>query len=508
MERTCAPQSPYSQQCCSPQGSPQWTLPTPLSPQFSPLAGGLSQCSSPARYGASGSHASGGLGGSACSPCSANAPKKKSAAYEEVLLSKAEMQAAMCSPQHTTHLVLIIHGIGPQGENGIAQHLKLLTETRDDVLRENFPGLLQTGTTTVEFRSFDRHAAFWKHHQKLQCLLWDLSPLGRPGDQPRVEDQVRYVHNKYAMDVITYVNPCTKVDVLRCAIRSLNAAYHSFVAERRPQGRLLVSLVGHSLGGNLAYDILAYHGRELAFPAHCLFMMGTQVGFLLAARGHGLGSLPCGFPLQGASGPPCNNIFNVFHPHDPIAYRIEPFFSAELARCEPAQLPSWKTLGHRYRHEAFAQVATGAHMVVGSAGKSAVKMMARMLPSRSRSHGGREANPPATPGPTRRDFVVQADVQEKLHPYMALGNAHSMIWTSRDTMLFMISQLIRASLVKAVPAAYSVGSISSSWNMSPMAASCCSSPSPVVPLATESLTVAENEGDGNGGVPQDASVLV
>lgn len=34
--------------------------------------------------------------------------------------------------------------------------------------------------------------------------------------------------------------------------------------------------------------------------------------------------------------PTCSSFFNVFHPYDPVAYRIEPLLDADLFKKEPA----------------------------------------------------------------------------------------------------------------------------------------------------------------------------
>lgn len=40
--------------------------------------------------------------------------------------------------------------------------------------------------------------------------------------------------------------------------------------------------------------------------------------------------------------PTCANVFNIFHPSDPIAYRIEPLIDPNLAQQEPALVPHYR----------------------------------------------------------------------------------------------------------------------------------------------------------------------
>jgi len=52
-----------------------------------------------------------------------------------------------------------------------------------------------------------------------------------------------------------------------------------------------------------------------------------------------LDTLNSGIP---ASRPKCSQIFNIFHPTDPISYRIEPFISPAMAALKPQPLPYTK----------------------------------------------------------------------------------------------------------------------------------------------------------------------
>jgi hypothetical protein len=51
--------------------------------------------------------------------------------------------------------------------------------------------------------------------------------------------------------------------------------------------------------------------------------------------------------------PTCPRFFNIFHPYDPVAYRIESLVNPELAELRPFLIPHHKGIkchAYRYRH--------------------------------------------------------------------------------------------------------------------------------------------------------------
>ncbi|KAG6465410.1 hypothetical protein O3G_MSEX015135, partial [Manduca sexta] len=40
--------------------------------------------------------------------------------------------------------------------------------------------------------------------------------------------------------------------------------------------------------------------------------------------------------------PTCDNFFNIFHPYDPIAYRIEPLINPRMRDVKPSLIPHHK----------------------------------------------------------------------------------------------------------------------------------------------------------------------
>jgi len=88
-------------------------------------------------------------------------------------------------------------------------------------------------------------------------------------------------------------------------------------------------LIGHSLGGIALFDLL--RGGRLSFQARSLFTLGSPIGLLLDATED---SSPSALAFPGGT-----RLFNVFHPLDPVAYRVEPLLAPELGRKPAAKVP-------------------------------------------------------------------------------------------------------------------------------------------------------------------------
>ncbi|KAJ3065779.1 hypothetical protein HDU98_010838, partial [Podochytrium sp. JEL0797] len=87
--------------------------------------------------------------------------------------------------------------------------------------------------------------------------------------------------------------------------------------------------------------------KPLHFEVDKFFGVGSPVGLFLLLKGNklvGRSMLPdCGEggiveEGQHVSSPACNAVYNVFHPHDPVAYRFEPIAAKSMAKEKPVQI--------------------------------------------------------------------------------------------------------------------------------------------------------------------------
>jgi DDHD domain len=70
--------------------------------------------------------------------------------------------------------------------------------------------------------------------------------------------------------------------------------------------------------------------------------VGSPVGLFLLLRGCRLRA-PGSEPVSShTSAPVVNNLYNIYHPFDPVAHRLEPLIRPGLASWKPAQIPFTK----------------------------------------------------------------------------------------------------------------------------------------------------------------------
>ncbi|KAJ3014793.1 UNVERIFIED_CONTAM: hypothetical protein HDU68_000127 [Siphonaria sp. JEL0065] len=205
---------------------------------------------------------------------------------------------------------------------------------------------------------------------------------------------IRYLVSDIVLDVLLYMTPKYRQEMVNHVVDEMNRIYDSYI-QRNPHFNGRVSLYGHSLGSLLAFDILCnqtYQENEplpqmsfqpprmqsemdlsdvinrmasneksekrlnglmeradiqyktLNFKVDKFFAVGSPVGLFLLLKGDKLvgrpHNRPAGVPAfdSGISSPACNAVYNIFHPHDPVAYRFEPLAAKSLGKEKPVPI--------------------------------------------------------------------------------------------------------------------------------------------------------------------------
>uniref|UniRef100_A0A673CLN2 Phospholipase DDHD1-like n=1 Tax=Sphaeramia orbicularis TaxID=375764 RepID=A0A673CLN2_9TELE len=284
-------------------------------------------------------------------------------------------------PPQTTHIVFVVHGIGQKMDQG-----RIIKNT----------GMLREGVRKMEEKHFPKHN---DEHVEFLPVEW-RSKLALDGDtvDSITPDKVRGLRdllNSSAMDIMYYNSPLYRDEITKGLTQELNRLYSLFCS-RNPDfeergGK--VSIVSHSLGCVITYDIItgwdpvrfclqehraveeeldlqwmSYEERHLLeqlrftrnrmrelenqlitleasrpsappalkFKVENFFCMGSPLAVFLALRGIRPGSschqdhiLPTSI---------CSRLFNVFHPTDPVAYRLEPLILKHYSNIAPVQI--------------------------------------------------------------------------------------------------------------------------------------------------------------------------
>lgn len=284
-------------------------------------------------------------------------------------------------PPQTTHIVFVVHGIGQKMDQG-----RIIKNT----------AMLREGVRKMEEKHFPEHTV---EHVEFLPVEW-RSKLTLDGDtvETITPDKVRGLRdllNSSAMDIMYYNSPLYRDEITKGLTQELNRLYALFCA-RNPDfeergGK--VSIVSHSLGCVITYDIMtgwdpvrfclqetrtmeeeldqrwmSYEERNLLeqlritrkrlrdletqlitleasrpsarpalkFKIENFFCMGSPLAVFLALRGIRPGTSGHQDHILATS--ICSRLFNVFHPTDPVAYRLEPLILKHYSNIAPVQI--------------------------------------------------------------------------------------------------------------------------------------------------------------------------
>ncbi|KAK5903964.1 hypothetical protein CgunFtcFv8_007702 [Champsocephalus gunnari] len=287
------------------------------------------------------------------------------------------------TPPETTHIVFVVHGIGQKMDQGrIIRNTSMMRDAARKMEEKHFS---DRTTEHVEFLPVE-----WR------------SKLALDGD--RVDsitpDKVRGLRdmlNGSAMDIMYYTSPLYRDEITRGLTLELNRLYSLFCS-RNPdfEKNGKVSIVSHSLGCVITFDIMTgwdpvrFHHQEvpdpeeakarwpngeerhlqeqlrltrlrlrdledqfqglrtsssavpeLKFKVENFFCMGSPLAVFLALRGIRPGNSCVQDHILPTS--ICKRLFNIFHPTDPVAYRLEPLILKHYSNIAPVQIHWYNT---------------------------------------------------------------------------------------------------------------------------------------------------------------------
>lgn len=308
------------------------------------------------------------------------------------------------------HLILVTHGIGQRlglrldsvnfvhDVNTLRKTLKAVYAESPDLraLNAELDNHAKSNCRVQVLPICWRHLLdFPKHSLKQNRAEHDLGDSGYGDDDqyPNLNDitvegvpAVRNLITDLALDILLYQSPAYKDHISRIVLEECNRIYHLFMA-RNPTFDGKVSMIGHSLGSAIMFDILCEqerkqvrprkdkHPMKLDFSVEDFYALGSPIGLFQMLHGRAivgreqetrprnisgatddpmldpapLGSSKRNTPnlddLVGempVSSPKCAQVFNIFHPTDPISYRMEPLISSMMSTLKPQPLPYTK----------------------------------------------------------------------------------------------------------------------------------------------------------------------
>ncbi|KAA0711495.1 Phospholipase DDHD1 [Triplophysa tibetana] len=284
-------------------------------------------------------------------------------------------------PPQTTHIVFVIHGIGQKMD-------------KDRIIKNT--GMLREAARKMEEKHFTEQM---QEHVEFLPVEW-RSELALDGDtvESITPDKVRGLRdllNSSAMDIMYYTSPLYRDEITKGLTQELNRLYSLFCT-RNPEFETSggkVSIISHSLGCVITFDIMTgwdpvsfclqeHHEHlegedlrwttnderhlldemqltrqrlrelqdqlqrlkastltpspKLKFKVENFFCMGSPLAVFLALRGIRPGNTGKQDHIMPKS--ICPRLFNIFHPTDPVAYRLEPLVLKHYRNIAPLQI--------------------------------------------------------------------------------------------------------------------------------------------------------------------------
>ncbi|TRY52942.1 DDHD domain containing protein [Cryptosporidium tyzzeri] len=255
------------------------------------------------------------------------------------------------------HIMLIVHGIG-SNESAINKNREEFVHQLESVKAHWFWEV--DIDITVD-------AVDWKSKlASVQDHMFDRITLPQHREN-------RMLLNKTIGDVMYFMVPRYGDYIIAEVAKQLNQKIKQYKSKISEKPKIV--LIGHSLGSVIVYELVSRQQTritkseipKLDFVVDHLFLWGSPLPAMLVMMfpeylRSGL-TLPKGLapiqPNEGFSGGnfilnkcPELKIYNVFHPYDPVAFRLEPLLYPNLVSLpDPVLLPYWRNLSKRTYHQ-------------------------------------------------------------------------------------------------------------------------------------------------------------
>lgn len=428
--------------------------------------------------------------------------------------------------QEIDHLVLIVHGIGEmmQSMDVFGLSLPNLSSIVDccGFLRKNHVEIEEVRSSVfhaenrkgrVEYLPVEWHEAFSIISQRRAAATAPDSESGKARKNVMLNDislktipQMREFANDTLMDVLYFMSPEHHDVIVDVVASEMNVVVEKFRQLTGFHGG--ISLIGHSLGSIISWDILSnqrcehlhatdesmlvdqkyescesldsmlqygspqshisqtsdlsyepssapvdYSYPQLDFSVDNFFLLGSPVSVFLMIRNQ-RAPLSESFYLKG-----CDRVFNIFHPYDPVAYRLEPCIDPRNSEFDPMIMAHWNG-GLRVQYQtkrlwrmfvdttwqtqqnflaAFEAKVVGMGLMDSSLAQQGEDDLESAFSSEDRNSSG--VNTGVLNQGRRIDYMLQEKEIESANEYVAALAAHSSYWIEKDLSMFIARQV-------------------------------------------------------------------
>ncbi|XP_071570229.1 uncharacterized protein [Temnothorax nylanderi] len=436
---------------------------------------------------------------------SASRPKVVKRGVDEFNIDEGE-------PEKVDHLLFLVHGIGSVCDLKFRTVEEVVEEFRSisfQLVQSHYRTACEQGVVNrIEVLPISWHTTLHSDtgiDKKLQAITLESIP------------KLRHFTNDTLLDILFYTSPIYCQTIMQTVGSEMNRL-HALFKERNPIFDGGVYLGGHSLGSLIMFDLLCHqksekededdtnndeendsigliepmpaavikkrlsrrvsyvmgaagtgqpyiHYPQLNFHPCAFFALGSPIGMFVTVRG--IDTLGENFTL-----PTCPAFFNIFHPFDPVAYRVESLINPEACNYRPMLIPHHK--GRKRMHlelkETMARVGADLKQKLIDSVRHTWNSVYQLVLFHKPDNQALEReidqvveeqlhNPPSVldqhnnddsgadlkigrlNGGRRIDYVLQEAPFEYINEYIFALTSHICYWESEDTMLLILKEI-------------------------------------------------------------------
>ncbi|XP_037045786.1 uncharacterized protein LOC119081136 isoform X2 [Bradysia coprophila] len=449
-------------------------------------------------------------------PPTANRPRVVKRGVDEFNIEDGE-------PEQINHLLFMVHGIGAGCDLKFRSVEEVVEDFRSiamQLTQSHYRSSCDRGEVgRIEVLPVSWHSELHSEEsgidEKLKAITLESIP------------KLRTFTNDTLLDILFYSSPVFCQKIMDTVAGTINRMYIKY-CERNPNFKGNVSLAGHSLGSLILFDLLQNQRNsqcsdnqmdvDRLSPAECsdegatgvrshkplsrtkskkinytigpagtgqpfinypqlvfhpkkFFALGSPIGMFVTVRG--IDNLGLDYKL-----PTTDGFYNIFHPYDPVAYRIEALVNSELIPVRPVLIPHHK--GRKRMHlelrETMARVGADIKQKIVDTFKSVYNFASLQKPNDPKSlqqevdkvleqqlsletsqvqrtracststtssddNGDVEFSLGMLNEGKRVDYVLQEAPLEFFNEYLFALTSHVCYWDSADTILFIVKEI-------------------------------------------------------------------
>ncbi|KAM6916500.1 SEC23-interacting protein [Xenentodon cancila] len=304
----------------------------------------------------------------------------------------------------------------------------------------------------------------------LMCTIEDLKEMGIPlGPRKKIAKFVKERVNRQAAQEKKEVKEDSQVAVPQPAAESVTDP----TVKKLPVGNTVSSVHVDYNYFEVGTGQVSVVYRTLDFEPANFFALGSPIGMFLTVRG--LEKIEETYQL-----PTCKGFFNIYHPLDPVAYRIEPMIVPDLD-LKPVLIPHYKgrkrlhlelkdslsRMGSDLKHGFISSLKSAwqtlnefARAHTSSALQAELAIVANQIEEEEK-HVREEQKIPESPelqreeepqvkigmlnGGNRIDYVLQEKPIESFNEYLFALQSHLCYWESEDTALLLLKEIYKTT---------------------------------------------------------------